>query len=153
MSTWLADNSSEANRPASFGGLSKTCRPVHREACQDLLGDASDPGGSIPAEVWELREGSRALPSLTAELCESRRSPSRLSPWGHSCPPLSPQLTGTPSRMLTQPAPSGSWELLQWCYSSSQASCTRTVERELPTLTHCWLWELRCWEPFPKWVP
>lgn len=67
MSTWLTDNSSEANRPASFGGRSKTCHPVHGEACQDLLGDASDPGESIPAEVWELREGSRALTSLTAE--------------------------------------------------------------------------------------
>lgn len=72
-------HSSEVNSPASFGGLSKTWRPVHREACQNLLGDASDAGGSIPAEVWGQQSRDNAACSALWELAE---------------PPALPQLAG-----------------------------------------------------------
>lgn len=156
-------------RPASSGGLSKTHHPVHNEACQNLLREASHQvmrEANIPANIWELCKGSganpRALPCLVTKQRESRvlaqGQTGRVS------------LTPVPSRYVATTATRSSHLQTQYKEARHRASsprfpwvhmlvshpyclesllARRMEQKDLSMLAHC----LLCLEPLSKWLP
>lgn len=56
------EQTANKERPVSFGGLSKTCYPVHNETSWKLLREASNhkiQGASIPENIWKLCKAAK----------------------------------------------------------------------------------------------
>lgn len=158
MERWQKNEQQRKKRPASSGGLSKTHHPVHNEACQNLLREASHQvmrEANIPANIWELCKGSganpRALPCLVTKQRESRvlaqgqTGRVSLTP----VPSRYVATTATPSSHNTrkqdiEPAPPGSRESICLCHiptvlsPSLQGGWSRRTCPCLPTACSVW---------------